>query len=290
MRVTVIGLGLIGGSIALDLKSRGFAHEVVGVEASFSHAEKALELGLVDSVEPLETATGISDLVILAVPVGSILNLLPEVLRYAKPMTTVTDMGSTKQRICEAVASHPKRAQYVASHPIAGTENSGPLAALPGLFDGKTAVLCERAKSGFPHLRRIEEMFGVLQMRMISMSAEEHDLHTAYISHLSHISSFVLASTVLAQEKNTRTIFDLAGGGFESTVRLAKSSPEMWAPIFEQNRSNVTSALEAYILHLQEFHRTLIECEIESTRKLMEDAVRIRPILETIGTRTRSPK
>ena len=290
MKVAIVGLGLIGGSLALDLKERGWARQRVGVEFNSGHAEKALELGLVDSVETLEKSLKGADLVVLAVPVGAIRILLPEVLSLVEGGTTVTDMGSTKASICQAVGSHPKREQFVASHPMAGTENSGPMAALEGLFDKKTAVLCERERSASRHLARVEEFYGVLGMRLVSMSAEEHDLHAAYISHLSHISSFVLANTVLAQEKNTRAIFDLAGGGFESTVRLAKSSPEMWAPIFEENRSNVVAALEAYISELQEFRRTLIEEKIHETRKLMEDATRIRPVLASIGTRARNPK
>ncbi len=290
MKVTIVGLGLIGGSLGLDLRSRGWARQRVGVEFDPRHVEQALELGVVDSVETLEQSLKGADLVILAVPVDAILKLLPEVMTLVESGTTVTDMGSTKESICRAVVSHPKREQFVASHPMAGTENSGPLAALAGLFDNKTAVLCERERSGSKHLGRVEAFYGVLGMRLVSMSAEEHDLHAAYISHLSHISSFVLANTVLAQEKNTRTIFDLAGGGFESTVRLAKSSPEMWTPIFEQNRPNVIAALEAYIGQLQEFRRTLIEEKIEVTRKLMEDATRIRPVLASISTRARSQK
>jgi prephenate dehydrogenase len=286
MKLSVIGLGLIGGSLALDLRERGFATEVTGVDANASHCAQARKLGLVDHIAPLEEAVPLSDFVILAIPVGAIQKLLPLVLTLAGPSTTVTDMGSTKAGICQAVASHPKRLQYVASHPMAGTENSGPQAALHKLFDGKTAVICDAAASGKFHLERVQKMYQVLGMRQTALSPAEHDLHAAYVSHLSHISSFVLANTVLAEEKNANTIFDLAGGGFESTVRLAKSSPEMWGPIFEENHSNVCAALESYISHLQGFHGALKSKNFSETRHLMEKANSIRRVLADIRSRS----
>ena len=285
MRLAVVGLGLIGGSLALDLKERGWAREVIGVDAHEPHCEQALRLKLVDRVSSLQEAVPAADLVILAIPVGAIQRLLPEVLTLAGPQTTVTDMGSTKVGICRAVISHPRRAQYVASHPMAGTENSGPTAALSGLFDGKTAVICDASASGSHHLERVRKMFETLGMRQITLSPEEHDLHAAFVSHLSHISSFVLANTVLAEEKNANTIFDLAGGGFESTVRLAKSSPDMWGPIFEENHANVVAALESYIAHLQEFHGALKSRDFKQTRRLMEDANSIRRVLADMRSR-----
>ncbi len=289
MRITVIGLGLIGGSLALDLKKRGFAAHVTGVDANAEHAATAKKLRLVDSIVPLPAALSQSDLVILAIPVGQIVKLLPDILAQIPPTTTVTDMGSTKATICAAIADHPRRKNFVASHPMAGTENSGPEAALTGLFDLKTAVVCDRDESGPEHLKRIEALYAALKMRLIFMTAKEHDLHTAFVSHLSHISSFVLANTVLSQEKNTRTIFDLAGGGFESTVRLAKSSPAMWLPIFEHNLANVTQAVGAYIEHLQEFHRALQSPHARETVALMENANQIRPVLANIGSRKETP-
>jgi prephenate dehydrogenase len=285
MKTTVVGLGLIGGSLALDLRARGFASRIIGVDANAEHSATAMKLGLVDAVEGLEGAIGQSDLVILAVPVDFICGLLPQVLDLLPPHATVTDMGSTKGLICAAVAGHRNRAQFVPSHPMAGTENSGPTAAFSGLFDGKAAVICDSHESGAAHLKLIEQMFDALKMRRIYMTSREHDLHTAYVSHLSHISSFVLANTVLALEKNVNTIFDLAGGGFESTVRLAKSSPDMWAPIFEQNRGHVVAALASYIGHLQIFHQALVDQNVTATRQLMEDANGIRRVLVSMGAR-----
>lgn len=285
MKVVVVGLGLIGGSLSLDLRELGFASVLIGVDASAQNAQEALELGLVDRIEALETAIPNADLVILAVPVVAITRILPVVLSLVPAHAAVTDMGSTKQTICQMVQAHPSRARFVATHPMAGTENSGPRAALRGLFSGKTAVICDADQSAAEALKRVEEMYRLLKMRVIRMSAAEHDLHAAYVSHLSHISSFVLANTVLAKEQNVTTIFDLAGGGFESTVRLAKSSPDMWAPIFEQNRQNVIDALDSYIGHLQAFRKTLVERADGETRKLMEDANRIRRVLEDLGER-----
>ncbi|MGK5085645.1 prephenate dehydrogenase [Bdellovibrionota bacterium FG-1] len=286
MKTTVIGLGLIGGSLALDLRSRGFASRVVGVDFNTAHRQKALELGLVDQVAPLDEAVCDADLVILAIPVDVAVQVLGQVLDILPPAATVTDMGSTKELICREMAVHPKRPQFVASHPMSGTENSGPTSAVKGLFDHRTAVICDAKMSGVDHLVRVEKMYRTLGMRLIRMSAAEHDLHAAYVSHLSHLISFVLANTVLAKERDTSTIFDLAGGGLESTVRLAKSSPEMWGPIFGQNRENVIVALESYIEHLQVFHRTLVQKRPEETQLLMRAANQIRKVLTNLGTRS----
>ncbi len=284
--VVIVGLGLIGGSVALDLKRRGFAAHIVGVDSNEGHCAQALELGLVDEILPLERALNNAELVILAIPVNAIAGILPGILDKIPEKCSITDMGSTKQSICLAAASHPKRGQYVASHPMAGTENSGPGAALYDLFNGKVAVICDEAASAPLHLQRVESMYKVLGMRLLRMGSAEHDLHAAYVSHLSHITSFVLANTVLAKEQNANTIFDLAGGGFESTVRLAKSSPEMWAPIFEQNRENIIHALESYIEHFQKFHRTLVQQASDETRGLMADANRIRRVLTKMDDKT----
>ncbi len=280
MKATVVGLGLIGGSLAKDLKARGFLTHVTGVDQSSEHRRKALELGLVDEVADLEEAVSHADLVVLAIPVDVATRLLPAILDRVPDQTTVTDMGSTKAAICQAVESHPKRAQFVPSHPMAGTENSGPTAAIGDLFDGATAVICDPERSGARHLERIRRMYEVLGMRLTAMTSAEHDLHTAYVSHLSHVCSFVLANTVLHKEKNVRTIFDLAGGGFESTVRLAKSSPEMWAPIFDQNRSNVISALRDYIDQLTRFRESLEQWDVTKLSVMMKEANQIRRVLD----------
>jgi prephenate dehydrogenase len=279
MNVAIVGLGLIGGSAALDLKSSGFATSVTGVDANKDHTEEALRLKLVDRVAPLDEAISSAEVVILAIPVGAIRSVLSDVLTKIAPKTSVTDMGSTKETICKAVAQHPRRSQYVASHPMAGTEFSGPQAAIRNLFSEKAAVICDKNMSAPEHLTRIETMYQALNMRLIYMGAAEHDLHAAYVSHLSHISSFVLANTILAKEKDVNTIFDLASGGFESTVRLAKSSPLMWTPIFEENQEQVVNALSAYIDHLKDFHESLVSKNFGKTRSLMERANEIRRVL-----------
>jgi prephenate dehydrogenase len=285
MKVTVIGLGLMGGSLALDLKARGFASSVTGVDLSAAHQVKALSLKLVDRVASLENAVKDAELVILAIPVNAIASALPQVMSLANPNAAITDMGSTKEKICRSVEGHPLRARFVASHPMAGTENSGPEAALTGLFDHKTAVICDGEKSSAQHLDRVEKMYAALKMRVIRMTSVEHDRHAAFVSHLSHISSFVLASTVLKEENSGSAIFDMAGGGFESTVRLAKSSPAMWGPIFEQNHGNVLAAIESYIAHLETFRQALISNDTQKTSALMEDANRIRRVLDDMGSR-----
>lgn len=283
MNLSIIGLGLIGGSLALDLRKSGFVSQILGVELSTKHQQEAKNRGLVDDIVDLEQALKDADLVVLTVPVDVIVKMLPDILSKIKLETTVTDMGSTKSEICKSVHNHPSRSQYVASHPMAGTEHSGPLAAVRELFANRTAVICDAEFSGPPHLRRVDEMYDVLKMRKTYMKSEAHDLHAAYISHLSHISSFVLANTVLDKERDVKAIFDLAGGGFESTVRLAKSSPEMWLPIFQQNSQHVIDALQAYISHLQTFHQSLVTQKYEDTRSQMKQANEIRRVLQNIG-------
>lgn len=292
MKVTIIGLGLIGGSLAIDMRNCGFASEIVGVDNNETHATQALARRLVDRVLPLAEAVQGTQLVILAIPVHAIVVTLPKVMALIDAQTVVTDMGSTKELICRSIENHPRRAHFVASHPMAGTENSGPLAAILGMFAQKTAVICDRERSADVSLARVEDLYRCLDMRLISMSAAEHDLHVAYVSHLSHISSFVLANTVLDKEKDVTTIFDLAGGGFASTVRLGKSSPDMWTPIFEQNRENVINALSAYIEHLTQFHWSLKEGRFDVTREMMENANQVRRVLDTItrGTDSGEPK
>ncbi|MBK9038877.1 MAG: prephenate dehydrogenase [Bdellovibrionales bacterium] len=287
MNLTVIGLGLIGGSLALDLRAKGLARSVVGVDVNLEHCRLALNRGIVDRIAPLKEALSGAELVVLAVPVDKIISLLPEVLDQISAETTVSDMGSTKKAICEIVAGHAKRAQYVAAHPMAGTEHSGPGAALRGLFANRSAVICEAEQSAASHLRRVDEMFEVLQMKTVYMAADEHDLHTAFISHLSHAISFVLANTVLNKENSVSTIFDLASGGFESTSRLAKSSSAMWLPIFEQNREHVLAALEAYMENLRIFQQSLLNKSFDETKALMENANGIRRVLQNIRQASR---
>lgn len=279
MKLVVIGLGLIGGSVAKSLKAEGFVEKVVGVDNNPDNRKRALELGIADEVLELEEACALGDLIVIAIPVGSIINILPTVLDKVNPSTVVTELGSTKKLICETVQKHPQRQQFVPSHPMAGTEYSGPDAAHVGLFSGKTAVVCEKSKSSPEAILRIEGMYNALNMRLIYMeNPQEHDRHAAFVSHLSHISSFVLANTVLDIEKNDKAIFDLAGGGFESTVRLAKSSPEMWGPIFQQNKGNLVTAMDAYINHFKEFAEG-IKNNPERVDELMNEANQIRRVL-----------
>ena len=286
MKVAIVGLGLIGGSIAIDLQAASFATELCGVETNAEHVQQARSRGFCDSIAPLAEALAGADLVILCLPVDSLLNVLPSVLDQVSAQTTVTDMGSTKSALCERLKNHPRRQQYVAAHPMAGTEYSGPLAAKRGLFQNRTTVICESELSGALHLRRVDALFDALGLRKVFMSAKDHDLHAAYISHLSHISSFVLANTVLDKEKDVSAIFDLAGGGFESTVRLAKSSPEMWNPIFTQNRDNILQALNAYLEHLTVFRDSLVAQKAPATYALMKNANSISRVLQTLSLKS----
>lgn len=288
MKTTVIGLGLIGGSIALDLKKSGIASEVVGVDLNPEHSRKALELGLVDSIQTEDESLPTSDLVILAIPVNALSKVLPHVLDLVKKDAVVMDAGSTKSLICRAVTNHSNRGQFVASHPIAGTENSGPEAAFHGLFKNKTNIICERAKSSEKALAVAQRVFDALGMNTIFMEAEEHDKHVAYVSHLSHVSSFLLGQTVLDIERDEKNIFALAGSGFASTVRLAKSSPDMWAPIFEQNAEYLSQALHEYIMHLQRFQHSLMKRDGKELHRIMTEANRIREILN--GIEYKQPK
>ncbi len=282
MNVTVVGLGLIGGSIALDLKKLGVASQIVGVDLNQTHANRALELGLIDKLLPEDRAIALADLIILAIPVSAMTALLPIILDAVSKNTVVMDCGSTKFKVCQAVRHHPKRKQFVAAHPLAGTENSGPDAAFAGLFVGKTNIICERDQSSDKSLETANKVFEALGMKTIFMQADEHDKHVAYVSHLSHVSSFLLGQTVLDIEKDEKNIFNLASTGFASTVRLAKSSPDMWAPIFEQNGEYLGQALMEYIMHLQKFHYHLMKKDTKELHKILTKANEIRRVLEGI--------
>jgi len=280
MKIAIVGLGLIGGSLAIDLRSKKIATRLIGVDFNEGHARKALELGLVDEILPEEKACTESDVVILAIPVNTIGALLPSMLDRVAKNTVVIDTGSTKSMICKSVAQHDRRAQFVAAHPISGTENSGPTAALQGLFDGKTNIICEKEQSSESSLAVAKNIFDSVGMNTIFMEPDEHDKHVAYVSHLSHVSSFLLGQTVLDIEKDEKNIFDLAGSGFASTVRLAKSSPAMWAPIFEQNSEYLSQALLEYIMHLQKFHYHLMKKDTKELVKTLTNANEIRRVLD----------
>jgi len=278
MQVTIIGLGLIGGSMAIDLKKRGFATRIIGVDNNRLHAETALHIGLVDEICDLEEAISQSEFVILATPADATVKLLPGVLDIIDSQT-VTDTCSTKELICQTIKYHPKRQQFIAAHPMAGTEFTGPWAAFPGLFDGKAVILCDTDETGIRALAAVRRMYDSLNMRPVFMDSSSHDRHAAYVSHISHISSFALALTVLDQEKNEKHIFDLASGGFDSTVRLAKSSAEMWTPIFNQNADNVIKVLDTYIDKLNEFRTAITMHEGNKINELIINANKIKKIL-----------
>ena len=282
MRVTVIGLGLIGGSIALDLRKAGLATSLTGVDLNVSHARRALELDLVDEILPEGDALAKADLVILTIPVNAMTALLPIILDNIQSHAVVVDCGSTKSKVCNSVRNHANRSQFVAAHPLAGTENSGPEAAFSGLFNGKTNIICERDLSSDHALSIATRVFEALGMKIIFMESDEHDKHVAYVSHLSHVSSFLLGQTVLDIEKDEKNIFELASTGFASTVRLAKSSPDMWTPIFEQNVEHLGQALLEYIMHLQKFHYHLMKHDTKELNRILTSANQIRRVLEGI--------
>lgn len=279
MKVGIIGLGLIGGSIAIDLKRKNYAEQVLGVEADPVNASAAEKIGLVDQVTDFEDCVRQSDVIILAVPVGAAIKLLPAVLDRIGEKQTVTDVCSTKELLVNQVRLHPMRRRYVASHPMAGTEYSGPWAAMPGLFDGHACIICDHQDSDPDAVALMEDLYTVLNMRTIEMSSVSHDIHTAYVSHISHITSFALALTVLDKEKDEKHIFDLASGGFSSTVRLAKSSPDMWTPILSQNRDNILQVMDTYIEKMNAFRQAIAAGDEERVRELIEDANRIRRII-----------
>jgi len=256
---------------------------LLGIDRNTGHLQRAIELGLLDGKaewEDLKTA----DLVLVSIPVNSLAVELPHILNHVGEETLVFDAGSTKVEICQSVTDHPNRRNFLACHPIAGTEFTGPDAAVSGLFEGKTNIICEVEQTAFRIQERALELFRQMGMRIRYMNPIAHDRHIAYVSHLSHISSFMLGKTVIEKEKNERDIFDLAGSGFESTVRLAKSSPAMWTPIFEQNRANVLETLDEYIANLQGFRTLLKEGDYQGVYEEMEQTNRIKEILSGIPT------
>jgi Prephenate dehydrogenase len=285
MKTAIIGLGLIGGSMAIDLRKAGLATHLIGADKSESNARRALELGLVDELAEPEEAVSQADLVVTAIPVNAIKTVVLKVLDRISDSAIVVDTGSTKSMICKAIESHPRRQQFVAAHPLAGTENSGPDAAFSGLFSQKTNIICEKERSSDQALKIAARIFSSLGMRTIYMDSVEHDKHVAYVSHLSHVSAFLLGQTVLDMEKDEKNIFNLAGSGFESTVRLAKSSPDMWAPIFEQNAEYLSQALLEYIMHLQKFQYHLMKRDVKELHRIMTGANHIRKVLEGLDSK-----
>lgn len=283
MKITLVGVGLIGGSFVLGLKRTMPELHVIGVDQNPENLKEAQALGIIDSSGELEDAIQKSDCTILAIPVDAIVKLLPKVLDLANADHTVIDFGSTKAAICQSVKEHPNRACFVAAHPIAGTEYSGPKAAFAELFVNKVMITCEEGLSGKSQLDTYHQFCTALNMQMRSMEAEAHDLHLAFVSHLSHITSFALSKAVLKKEEDEQHIFDMAGSGFASTVRLAKSSPDMWAPIFKHNKENLLDGLNTYIKELEEFKALLAQLDEEGMKEFMTEANKIRAIVDQIS-------
>src|SRR5215216_627547 len=278
MNVTIIGIGLIGGSLALALKDKGIAQKVFGVDANEKHQQKALELGLVDDIKELNEAIAEADLIVLAVPVDAVMELLPGTLDKLEKQVVI-DVSSTKEGILEIVKDHPKRGRFVATHPMWGTEYSGPEAAIHGAFTDKATVICNKEESNADAIELVENIYRQLGMHLMYMNGSDHDVHVAYVSHISHITSFALANTVLEKEREEDAIFELASGGFESTVRLAKSNPLTWASIFMQNRENVLDVLNEHISQLRKFKACLEKENYEYLEELMVNANKIKKVL-----------
>jgi len=278
-QIYIIGVGLIGGSMALDIKAKYPDATIHGIDNNDHHITEALQLKVIDKAGDIEGLIN-ADLVILSIPVDVAVIELPRVLDHISDATLVIDVGSTKQPICKAVEAHSRRRNFLAAHPIAGTEFSGPKAAIRELFTNKTNIICEVEKTAFKLQEIALQLFGNLGMRIRYMNPSAHDKHIAYVSHLSHISSFMLGKTVIDKERNERDIFDMAGSGFESTVRLAKSSPNMWTPIFKQNKENVIETLDEYIANLKQFKHYMETDDFEGIYNEMKNTNHIKEILK----------
>lgn len=278
--ITIVGVGLISGSLSLMLKEKGLVKHVIGVSRTEKSTQKALELGIIDEALPLEEAVPRSSLIYVAIPVDATIPTIKRILDLVTEQQIVIDAGSTKQVLCEAIANHPMRRRFVPTHPMWGTEYSGPEAAVRNAFSGRVCVICEKEKSDADAVDAAEKLYKHLGMYVTYMSADAHDVHAAYVSHISHITSFALANTVLEKEKEENAIFELAGGGFESTVRLAKSSPAMWLPIFMQNREHVLDVLNEHITQLRKFKSCLEKENYTYLQELMENANKINRIIK----------
>ncbi len=278
-RICIVGVGLIGGSLAIQLHEKKLSSRLIGVDANPEHALQAMELELVDEILPLEEAIAQSEVIVLAIPVDRLVDLLP-VLMDKIDRQIVVDLGSTKSQLITVIKNHPKRGRYVATHPMWGTEYSGPQAAVRGAYENKAVIICNAEESDADALEWVKGMYTKIGMRLLEMEANAHDLHAAYVSHISHITSFALANTVLEKEKEDNAIFELASAGFESTVRLAKSNPAMWVPIFMQNRENVLDVLKEHIAQLSRFKESIEKEDSEYLLRLIEEANKIRRIIK----------
>ena len=283
MKIGIVGLGLMGGSFALDIKSAYPKSRIFGSDISKKNQDRAIELDLIDESIDLSEFNEM-DIILISIPVDKSLDVIPKILDIINQKTLVFDVGSTKHAICRSLNNHPNRGNFLASHPMAGTEFSGPDAAIKGLYINKTNIICEVEKTDIGIREKALEIFKLLNMKVIYMDPKPHDVHVAYVSHLSHISSFVLGKTVIEKEKNEKNIFDLAGSGFESTVRLAKSSPETWTPIFLQNKKNIVLAIEEYVSNLKSLKRIIEENDETSLSYILNNTNRIKEILEKYNT------
>lgn len=278
-RIAIIGLGLIGGSLAIRLHEKKISSRLIGMDASPAHEQTAMELELVDEILPLDEAIQQSDVIVLAVPVDKLIGLLPHVLDKIDQQIVV-DLGSTKSHLVQTVSNHPKRGRYVATHPMWGTEYSGPAAAVRNAFENKAVIICNEEESDEDAVQWTKIMYSKIGMHLLQMEAAAHDLHVAYVSHISHITSFALANTVLEKEKEESAIFGMASAGFESTVRLAKSNPAMWVPIFKQNKDNILDVLNEHIDQLTKFRDKIQDGSEDELKKLIEQANQIRRIIK----------
>jgi len=278
-RIAIVGLGLIGGSLAIQLHEKKISSRLIGVDVNEEHEQKALELELVDEVMSLDEAIDASDVIVLAIPVDKLVEMLPALMDRVEKQVVV-DLGSTKAQLVNAIKNHPKRGRYVATHPMWGTEYSGPQAAVRGAYENKAVIICNAEESDTDALEWVKYMYKKIGMHLLEMEAKAHDLHAAYVSHISHITSFALANTVLEKEKEEQAIFELASAGFESTVRLAKSNPAMWVPIFMQNKDNVLDVLKEHIAQLTRFKESIEKEDNGYLMKLIEDANKIRRIIK----------
>jgi len=276
-----IGLGLIGGSMLLSLKRFYPKAEFLGHDTNDEHLQQAIDLNIISRKAEQQDFED-ADLVIVSIPVDIAAEVIEKVLHQIGKHTLVIDTGSTKARLCERLAHHPKRNQFMATHPIAGTEFSGPQAAFPALFDHKTMIICEVEHTDLKLQQLAIQCFDHMQMNIRYMNPVAHNKHMAYVSHLSHISSFMLGKTVIDKEENERNIFDLAGSGFESTVRLAKSNPATWTPIFKQNKRFVLEALSEYIYNLKSFEDALNQDDYDQLYNDMNNTNIVKDILKGI--------
>lgn len=277
--IAIVGIGLIGGSLAIQLHEKKLSSKLIGVDADPGHATKAIEMELVDEILPLDEAIQNSDVIVLAIPVDKLVDLLPLIMDKVDQQI-VLDLGSTKSQLVAAIKDHPKRGRYVATHPMWGTEYSGPQAAVRGAYENKAVIICNAHESDSDALEWVKNMYKKIGMHLLEMEAKAHDLHAAYVSHISHITSFALANTVLEKEKEENAIFELASAGFESTVRLAKSNPAMWVPIFMQNKINVLDVLTEHIAQLTKFKESIEKEDSDLLQGLIEEANKIRRIIK----------